>query len=248
MKTLSKEEFFRNFLDISKSLTSAELRMLYLLITEPEVIELSQQEFAKKIQTHRRTINIGLKKLKRQKYIKDIFLMDRDKNIIDHQIKHGKKNIYPLEVAQAKKFVLDSFKEYYYPIKGKSVIINEDFYGMILGDHRLHENFRYKKEFITESIIEVYPNCKFHFKQNINSYTSENHYNINHIINNEIAAARRFKRYYILKDKLLQYITDNFFIGEEEVLNAIKQDFPKVTIFKNRIRMPMPWKTGLFGH
>jgi hypothetical protein len=72
MNTIDLQEFTENFMEISNRLTNAEIRMLYLLITEPDVIKLSQQEFADKIGTHRRTINIGLKKLLEHKYISDI--------------------------------------------------------------------------------------------------------------------------------------------------------------------------------
>ena len=40
---------------ISEELTYAEVRMLYLLLTEPSISELSQQDFANKIQVNRRT-------------------------------------------------------------------------------------------------------------------------------------------------------------------------------------------------
>lgn len=69
MKTIDLEEFTSNFMDISKNLTSSEVRMLYLLILQPDVINISQQAFARKIGTHRRTINIGYKKLLKHGYI-----------------------------------------------------------------------------------------------------------------------------------------------------------------------------------
>lgn len=69
MKTIDLKEFTSDFMEISKNLTSSEVRMLYLLITNPDVIRLSQQTFASKIGSHRRTINIGYKKLLKHGYI-----------------------------------------------------------------------------------------------------------------------------------------------------------------------------------
>lgn len=69
MKTINLLEFTSNFMEISKNLTPAEVRMLYLLITKPDVINISQQSFANEIGAHRRTINIGYKKLLKNGYI-----------------------------------------------------------------------------------------------------------------------------------------------------------------------------------
>jgi hypothetical protein len=69
MKTISLSEFTSNFMEISNNLTASEVRMLYLLITQPDVIKISQQMFASKIGTHRRTISIGYKTLTNHGYI-----------------------------------------------------------------------------------------------------------------------------------------------------------------------------------
>ena len=71
MKTINLNEFSSDFMDISEKLTLSEVRMLYLLITDPDVIKISQQVFASKIGAHRRTINIGYKKLLKHGYISD---------------------------------------------------------------------------------------------------------------------------------------------------------------------------------
>lgn len=97
MKTIDIKEFTDNFMVISSNLTHAEIRMLYLLITEPDVIKLSQQKLADKIETHRRTINIGLKKLVKYTYLRDFHTRDdetlnSDKNITINQIEYGELN------------------------------------------------------------------------------------------------------------------------------------------------------------
>lgn len=69
MKTISLSEFTSNFMEISNNLTSSEVRMLYLLITQPDVIKISQQKFANRIGTHRRTVSIGYKTLTNHRYI-----------------------------------------------------------------------------------------------------------------------------------------------------------------------------------
>jgi len=95
MKTIDLKEFTDNFMEISSNLTNAETRMLYLLITTPDVITLSRQKFAEKIGTNRRTIWLGIEKLKKLKYlsgidvIDDEITIDSDINITKNQIEQG---------------------------------------------------------------------------------------------------------------------------------------------------------------
>jgi hypothetical protein len=86
METISLEEFTSNFMKISKNLTSSEMRMLYLLITKPETIKISQQMFATEIGTHRRTINIGYKNLMKNGYINIPDITNQNKVVIDINI------------------------------------------------------------------------------------------------------------------------------------------------------------------
>jgi hypothetical protein len=91
MKTINLDEFSSNFMEISENLTLSEVRMLYLLIINPDVIKISQQMFANKIGAHRRTINIGYKKLLKHGYIgiPDITKqhhIDVDTNITNEQV------------------------------------------------------------------------------------------------------------------------------------------------------------------
>lgn len=72
MKTISLNKFTNDFLEISKSLTLSETRLLYLLISDPDVINLSRNQIAMKIGIHRRTIWLGINKLKKLDYISDI--------------------------------------------------------------------------------------------------------------------------------------------------------------------------------
>jgi hypothetical protein len=73
-------------MEISENLTSSEMRMLYLLITRPDVINISQQAFANEIGAHRRTINIGYKKLLKNGYINIQDIPDQHKVDIDTNI------------------------------------------------------------------------------------------------------------------------------------------------------------------
>jgi hypothetical protein len=92
MKTITLNEFTSNFMEISENLTSSEVRMLYLLITKPDVIKISQQTFASEIGTNRRTINIGYKKLLKHGYISMIDIPNQ------HQVDIG-TNITNAQVA-----------------------------------------------------------------------------------------------------------------------------------------------------
>lgn len=98
MKTISLKEFTDNFMQISNNLTNAEMRLLYLFITEPDVIKLSQQQFADKIGTHRRTIWLGIKKLQKLNYISGINVNENgieksDNNITNAKSDKGDTNI-----------------------------------------------------------------------------------------------------------------------------------------------------------
>lgn len=66
---ITLNDFTNNFMGISNNLTISELRMLYLLITEPNVKNITQEEFGDKIGADRRTIISGNKKLLRYGYI-----------------------------------------------------------------------------------------------------------------------------------------------------------------------------------
>jgi hypothetical protein len=248
MWTTSIGDFIRYYLQISNKLTSTEMQMLYLLITEPEVIELSQQEFAKKLNTHRRTINIGLKNLKKHKYITDIYFHEEEKSNEDYLKIHGEKKVTKGAEAFAKKFVIDTYNMFYERIDKESVVVNEDFYGLILGNVKLIENLRYNKKYITETIRHSFPDCKFYFELKKSSYVSDIDYYINKKINREILNARTHKRYYLLKDKLLKDLYESYSIYEEEVFKDIKQSFPKFVTVGNRIRLPKPWKPSSRGY
>jgi hypothetical protein len=242
MKTFTEEFFLSDFMKISENLTSAELRMLYLLITQPEVIEFSQSEFAKKINVHRRTINIGMKKLKELNFISNIYLDDIDKNLQDFHLIRGEINVSERVAIQARKFIIDTFKTFYYPVNEEIIVVNEDFYSRIMGDYSLPQNMRYNMEYITEIIGETYPKCKFYFNQKKATYTSDIHYYIVRKINAEISKARLQKRYYIDKAKLIQNILDNYSLNEVEVMKVIKENFPGLKVVKNRIQIPKPWR------
>jgi hypothetical protein len=179
MLTITEKEFFERFMIISQDLTYAEVRMLYLLIAEPDIIELSQQVFANRIQAHRRTINIGLKKLRKLKYIGDSFYEEENNEVINNGNIDSNAILKHEELA-AKKTIIRSF-ENYYTINKKSFIIYEDFYSFVLGDIRLPPIYRLNKAFITETIRESYPEVRFYFDQKKSSYKDDNHYNIVYI-------------------------------------------------------------------
>lgn len=242
MITISKHIFFRDFMEISRKLTLSELRMLYILMIEPQAIELSQQEFAEKVDSHRRTINIGLKKLKELGFIKELHFSDLEKNTRDFSKEQGTTIISPLIEKQAIKFIIEAVRDYYYPFKKNRLKINEDFFSSILGDHRLNENFRFDRTFIIETIKDNYADVRFHFEMKEADYDNEDEYRICRKINKEIADARNYRRYNINKDRLEEFLLEKYAIEEKEVMRVIKKEFKKLTLYKNRIRIPKPWK------
>jgi hypothetical protein len=246
MKTISEDYFIRHFVEISQKLTSAELRMLYLLINEQDVIELSQQEFGLKIKAHRRTINIGLKKLKKLDYIRDIGVSrsqvsnsdDKNSNI---QLEESIKNVPKIAVGRIKRYIIESFLNYYSPSNDSTIIVNEDYFSFVLRDwavYTVYKNLKNKKLLITKTIMESYPNSVFHFKRDQSTYASESHFNITNHINDEINRVRKSSGYSVKKDKLLRYLYDTFLISENEVLKVINEDFPNLFIDGNRIKIP----------
>jgi len=236
---MTLKDFALNFMVISKNLTHAELRMLYLLITEPEVKRLSQQDFGYKILKNRRTINIGLKKLQRLGYI---MVAHTCSSIVDIDRKRQKvlfiDEIPKNEVEKAKEFITKTLNAYYHIPYKKDFVVNEDFYSIILRDWKLDNRLENKKEFITSTIRESYPYCKFHFEQNSSDFISEEHYSINRRINFEIRQARESKTYHIKLDKLNEFFYDNYRIVDSEVLRVLRKDFRNLIIAKNRIIIP----------
>jgi len=150
MKTIELEEFVSNFMEISNDLTHAELRMLYTLINDPDVINLSQQQFADKLGVNRRTIVIGLQKLEQHKYISD-------------------KNITLTSEQRAKEFILTEFNKFYYnPKNDKEIKVGQDFYHKMLSELKPPKHISYDRKLLTATIKENYPQCEFFWKRNKN--------------------------------------------------------------------------------
>jgi|GEM_PF-2842727 len=234
METIKLKEFIRDFMEISENLTKAEIRILYLLINEPEVKSLSQLDFASKILADRRTINLGLKKLKEFGYIKapNSTQIDVINNL--NYVQKNNLNIPTKEIRRNQQFILEAFIDFYHPSKN-TFIVNEDFYSSILRDRRLHKKCKNNKEFITETIRKSYPSVVFYFDKG-EIFTKEQQIIIRRI-NAEIIKTRSSKSYYFKKDNLMEHLNQ---IREEEVLQVIQNVFPKLTIDGNRIKIPKP--------
>jgi len=78
MKTIELNRFVSDFMEISNNLTHAELKMLYVLIIDPDVINLSQVKFAEMLGVDRRTIIFGYKKLREHGYLCDKNITEGD--------------------------------------------------------------------------------------------------------------------------------------------------------------------------
>jgi len=245
MKTSTPNQFFHEFLQISEKLTLAEMRMLYLLITQPEVIDLSQQEFAEKIQTHRRTINLGLKKLRACGYLADL-----EKSPVQ-KLDIWAKDIPKDDYIEAQKFIVGEVKAFY-QFRNMRQIIHEDFYNHVIGRHHIHEKLRFKKEFITDTIMKSFPEYRFHSLLTKSDYASEIEFNVIDHFNNEIIRQRRVKRFSINKTELMNDLFELYFVLEADAMRIIKSNFHRIfinnqTIFisnnlNNPYRKSMPRK------
>lgn len=243
MKTITEHSFFRNFIKISQELTYAEVRMLYLLITEPAISKLPQQEFADRIKAHRRTINIGLKKLKQLHYISDSNSeMGKGEG---KELEIGNNVIQKNEEETAKKVIKNSFIDYYKTNK-KNFIVNEDFFSFILGDIRLPIKFIHNRIFVLDTIKDKYPEVLFYSDLNKNHYKDDCHYYIVIRVNAEIRKAYNSRNYRIKIDELLVNVLNNFSIEEDEILRIIKSSFPKIRASNKYISLRKPFKAKQF--
>lgn len=235
MKTITENEFLEEFMKISQDLTYSEARMLYLIITEPYIIDIPQELFAKRIHAHRRTINIGLKKLRKLNYISEESSPD-ESEVVNIVLDKDDNAILSHEKVNAKKVVINSFNDYS-PINKKDLKVNEDYFYFILGDIKLPLKYRYDKTFVTDTIKEIYPEIRFYFKLKESAYTNVNHYYINRMVNSEIIKATKDRFYGIKTEPLLRKISENFSIEKDEALEIIKTEFPKIRIKEKRIYM-----------
>jgi hypothetical protein len=238
MKTITEEEFLNRFLKISNELTYAEICMLYLLITEPYIVELSQQKFADRINSHRRTINIGMKKLKELKYI-SASSSSKETEVVDDKIIDD-NIILKSEKETAEQVVINSIKKYY-PINKKDFIINEDFFSCIIGDMTLSEKYRNDKSFVIRVVRREFPKVSFYFEHNLSSYKDYSHYYVVNTINSAIIKAKKVNVYRIKLKNILIKMNDNFSIKEEEALKIIKKEFPRVRLSNGYISIRQPY-------
>lgn len=147
MKTIDVSEFISDFLEISNNLTKAELQMLYILINDPDVINLSQQQFADKLGVNRRTIVLGLQKLEKLNYVSD-------------------KNITLTPEERAKDFILNEFKKFFgNPDKEKSIRVRQEFYHKILHEIIPPKHISYDRKLVTTTIRENYPESVFFWQK-----------------------------------------------------------------------------------
>lgn len=241
MKTIRKSDFTFFFWGISEKLTLAELRLLYLLIIEPDIMELPQQEIAVILNTHRRTVNIGLKNLKKYGFIKDEIsiknLADLPNFLLDEKDKLELNNE---ELNKAKEFILELFLKYYRPNKTENIIVNEDFFMHILGDYRLHSSVRYTRAFIQNIIMEAFPKTACYLKSDLNS--SGRRQKILSYLNLKLVQSQINKHYSFNRGKFINDLQQKFSLQEEEALRLIRTDFPVIVISKDRLRIPKPWR------
>lgn len=239
MRTITAEEFLKHFMKICQELTYTEIQLLYLVITKPEVIELSQQSLAEKLNVHRRTINIGIKKLRELNYIReDILHIDEEAS--SKKTSSNMSAIQRHEISTAKYIIIESL-ENYYKVKDKAFTMNEDYFSFIMGDMRLPSKYRHNMDFIVDNIREKYPLIIFYFDLNVSDYNSENHYKLIHSVNTEIAKAREKKSYRINFQNKLRKQCDSMSISIDEGQKIIREAFPKIRLSKKYISLRRPY-------
>ena len=238
MKIITESQFFSDFMKISHELTTSEIRMLYLLIAEPYIIEFPQQVFADRIQTHRRTINIGFRKLKALHYVKDDIIPQDEE--LESEVIAGDDAILEQERTTAIKVIINAFEDYY-KINKKDFTINEDYYSFVMGDNRISLRLRNDKHFITNTLRVKYPEIKFYFDLKKSDYEN-GHFYMLRLFNHEVIRARNNWSYAINTKDLVQKIYDYCSVEKDESLAIIKSAFPKIRISERRISLRKPWK------
>ncbi|MCF8223500.1 MAG: HTH domain-containing protein [Bacteroidales bacterium] len=239
MRTITAEEFFKHFMKISQELTYAEIQLLYLIITKPEVIELPQQSLAEKLSVHRRTINIGIKKLRELNYIReDIIHVDEEAS--SKKTSSNLSAIHRHEISTAKHIIENSI-ENYYKVNNKTFTINEDYFSFIIGDMRLPSKYRHNEDFIVDTIRGKFPSINFYFELNVSDYNSENHYRLIYSVNSEIAKAREKKVYRINFQNTLREQCDSMSINIDEGQKLIREAFPKIRLSNKYISLRRPY-------
>ena len=236
MRTITLKDFTDDYMEISKKLTHSELRMLYLLITEPQVVKLTQSEFAERISTDRRTINLGYKKFREN----NIILFSEP---IIGEGNHRKKVIYlddyPSDVLKkALESMVSRFIDYYQPSDNKSIVINEDFYSYMLREWVLDNRLENKRALINKTLKEHYPNIRLYTELKPSDFPTEAWYNANRHINLSISDKRASKIYQVTIDTLFDFLHKHYSLSEEEVLQITKTDFPNLIIKGNRLVVP----------
>lgn len=236
MRTITLKDFTDDFMEISKKLTHSELRMLYLLITEPQVVKLTQSEFAERISTDRRTINLGFKKLS------DCNLILYSESVIDKGSQR-KKVIYLEDIPsgvlkKALESMASRFIDYYHLSDNKSIVINEDFYSYIQREWVLDNRLENKRALINKTLKEHYPNIRFYTELKPSDFPTEAWYNANRHINLSISDKRASKIYQVRLDTLFDFLHEHYSLSEDEVLQIIRTDFPNLIINGNRLIVP----------
>lgn len=258
METIHSYDFFGNFMEISKNLTLSEVQMLYLLIKDPSVRSLSQQEFADKIGTHRRTINIGLKKLVQFGYLSyeeglinsnskvDMYITeDGDSHNLNYKLgcsydkftyeefNKSNKGIKPKNFDETKKIVIQSFVEVYNKRARRGILLNKDFDWFGKTIPILPKNPSYRYSILHFAIKYNMPENIFFGLNDINLSEKQITFisSLNKYINEEcIGKETDFELDYFIK----KFIPD--FESEDKLLQALNDFFPFLEIEGDKIR------------
>jgi len=241
MARITALEFLKSFFKISKQLTVSELRLLYLLITEPKTKEMAQQEIAERLGTHRRTINIGLKKLAGLGYLPDISLPETGDGSTRPvwRPKRGSK-VTSHEIKYAYDLVRETILQIYKFRKSKALVVNEDLVIHFLGDIRLHFDLRNDREFIINAIKRAHPSITFYPNLKEEDCDSLRQYEAILLINQEINDARKQDIYYLKRQDLLKLVVGYYNFTEKEVLQLLTQYFPVMVKTRDKFRIPRP--------
>ena len=103
MYTISKKKFMSDFIGISNKLTKSEIQFLYLLVTHPDLHNKTQGELADILDVNRRTIVIGMKKLKQYGFVSDNNITRQSGHSVNLMRRSDEENDSHDEITKQKK-------------------------------------------------------------------------------------------------------------------------------------------------
>ncbi len=234
MKTIELSEFTADYLTISSNLTRSECRLLYIYITDSDVINLSQSRIAVRIGVDRRTIIIGIKKLKQFGYVSDINItIPENSRKMTHS--NSDSGIKKTDREKAEEFIIQAFTSRCKPNRYGRKIVGRELYDHVIGISDLAYEFRLNREFLTETIKENFPEWTFYWQKDKTQLIPKERENIRSTIKDYVRILNKKNNRNSFPRKILKDIVESNDTSKEKVLKVIEEEFPNLVMDDKKI-------------